>query len=230
MKKLLLVFLFIVGVSYAQIQVSVWTDKSAYTQEDTISITVTAYNPTIDTVWLEFSSACQGNYLIDDLNWIQNVVCATVLTFRKIDPLSGFNWQFRYPDPHRTFPTLSAGSHRVVGEVLGYMRSEAVTISIEAKIDVKQPSSRACDFQLNQNYPNPFNATTVIIYQIPRAGLVRMTIHDILGRKILTIVDGNQSAGEHVVCIKSDPLPSGNYWCRIKYEDQSRTRQMTVAR
>jgi hypothetical protein len=50
---------------------------------------------------------------------------------------------------------------------------------------------------LRQNYPNPFNPETTIRFDLPRATTVRLVVHDILGRKIRTLVDEEESEGTH---------------------------------
>lgn len=53
------------------------------------------------------------------------------------------------------------------------------------------------DIVLDQNHPNPFNPSTVIRYQLPRQGWVKIVVYDILGRHVRTLVDQIQSAGFH---------------------------------
>ena len=53
------------------------------------------------------------------------------------------------------------------------------------------------DFALGQNYPNPFNPSTIIPYQLPAAGHVRLDVFNVLGQRLATLVDAERSAGAH---------------------------------
>ena len=53
------------------------------------------------------------------------------------------------------------------------------------------------DFALGQNYPNPFNPSTVIPYQLPASGHVRLDVFNVLGQRLATLVDAERSAGAH---------------------------------
>ena len=53
------------------------------------------------------------------------------------------------------------------------------------------------DFALGQNYPNPFNPSTIIPYQLPVAGHVRLEVFNVLGQRLATLVDAERSAGMH---------------------------------
>ncbi|HOX87439.1 MAG TPA: FISUMP domain-containing protein [bacterium] len=67
------------------------------------------------------------------------------------------------------------------------------SIVIEATGIAEPGLSSPNDFTLHQNYPNPFNPTTVILYELTQPGHVRIDIHNILGQKVRTLVDGYQT-------------------------------------
>ena len=55
------------------------------------------------------------------------------------------------------------------------------------------------EFALHQNYPNPFNPTTQIRYDLPEDQIVTITIYDVMGRNIRTLMNNNQAAGYHSI-------------------------------
>ncbi|MFN0157539.1 MAG: S8/S53 family peptidase [Bacteroidota bacterium] len=72
------------------------------------------------------------------------------------------------------------------------------------------------EFVLEQNYPNPFNPSTVIKYQLGSSNAVLLRVFDILGREVLTLVNGRQEAGRHSVEFNAQNLGSGVYFYRLE--------------
>jgi hypothetical protein len=77
-------------------------------------------------------------------------------------------------------------------------------------------------------YPNPFNARTTISYSLPRDSEIEIAIFDITGRKIETLVQGQETAGEHSVAWDGKDLPSGLYFYRINAGEYSQTRSCVL--
>jgi Ca2+-binding EF-hand superfamily protein len=71
-------------------------------------------------------------------------------------------------------------------------------------------------FKLNDNYPNPFNASTVISYQIPASSHVLLTVYNLAGEEVTTLVDENQSAGQYSIRVTMPDLTSGIYFYRLQ--------------
>jgi hypothetical protein len=71
-------------------------------------------------------------------------------------------------------------------------------------------------FVLSQNYPNPFNPGSTIQFDLPNASQVTLTVYDILGRNVETLVDGVRASGTHKVQFNPTNLPSGVYFYRIQ--------------
>jgi hypothetical protein len=70
-------------------------------------------------------------------------------------------------------------------------------------------------YTLLQNYPNPFNPTTVITYSLPVKALVTLTVCDILGRVVKTLVNDHQNEGTYSVTFSACDLSSGVYFYRL---------------
>ena len=83
-------------------------------------------------------------------------------------------------------------------------------------------------YQLYANYPNPFNPSTMISYDIPVASNVNLTVYDILGREVQTLVNQKQNAGKYGVRFDASRLSSGVYFYRIVAGNYVATRKMAV--
>lgn len=70
-------------------------------------------------------------------------------------------------------------------------------------------------YSLSQNYPNPFNPTTTIKFALPKASDVSLIVYDILGRKVVELVNGNLPAGYHTVMFNASNYASGVYFYRL---------------
>jgi hypothetical protein len=83
---------------------------------------------------------------------------------------------------------------------------------------------------LHANYPNPFNPSTIIPFDLPEAGHVRLEIFDLLGRHIETIVDAEMAAGRHTASFNASRHASGIYLVRISAGSFTSTRQVTLVK
>lgn len=91
----------------------------------------------------------------------------------------------------------------------------------------------SASYQLSDNYPNPFNAATTISYSLAIEGFVRINIYDELGRSIRTLVNKNQSPGNHAVIWDGENnagefVSSGRYFYRLTAGAHAITKQMIM--
>ena len=84
------------------------------------------------------------------------------------------------------------------------------------------------DFYLNQNYPNPFNPNTKIKYSVPQTSQVQITIFDVLGNEIETLVKGEKPPGTYEIIWNADKLTSGIYFYQLKAGDFVETKKMIL--
>ncbi len=83
-------------------------------------------------------------------------------------------------------------------------------------------------FRLYNNYPNPFNPTTQITYDVAEAGLVKLEVFDILGRKVAVLVNNRKAAGTYTVTFDASNLSSGMYFTRFTAGNSVQTSKMTL--
>ncbi len=93
-------------------------------------------------------------------------------------------------------------------------------------------ASIPADFRLDQNYPNPFNPSTVIQYQIPKAGYVTLKVYDMLGREVASLVDNYEAAGNYKVTLNAQSLKlnltSGVYFYTLRSGAFTQTKKLIL--
>ena len=89
------------------------------------------------------------------------------------------------------------------------------------------------EFVLHQNYPNPFNPTTILSYDLPENGLVNITIYNIMGRLVRTLVNSSQTAGHksiqwNATNNRNEPVSAGLYLYIIQAGEFRQTKKMVL--
>jgi len=93
---------------------------------------------------------------------------------------------------------------------------------------IDSPNNVSKLFSLANNYPNPFNVSTTISYTLPYQSNVTLDIYDILGRKVETLNNGNQSAGSHSIIWNADGFSSGVYFYKLTAGEYKHTQKMML--
>jgi len=88
------------------------------------------------------------------------------------------------------------------------------------------PSELPGNFELHQNFPNPFNPSTAISWQLAVGSQVDLSVYNILGQKVATLVNNHQPAGHHRVEWDATGFASGVYYYRIEAENFVQTCKM----
>nr|MBP6672659.1 T9SS type A sorting domain-containing protein [Bacteroidota bacterium] len=101
----------------------------------------------------------------------------------------------------------------------------------DLQLHVERASSALPEaFVLQQNYPNPFNPSTTIRYRIPASARVTLTVHDLLGKEIASLVDEHQEAGMHIVEFNAASYSSGIYFYTLRSGANSSTQKLILMR
>ncbi len=91
-------------------------------------------------------------------------------------------------------------------------------------------STPIASFALHPAYPNPFNVSTNIRFNLPKAGVAKLKVYNVLGEQVSTLVDGHLQGGEHKVQWKADKVASGTYLIRLSFENHSETQKVTLVK
>jgi hypothetical protein len=83
-------------------------------------------------------------------------------------------------------------------------------------------------YEVMQNYPNPFNPSTTVEYILPGMPHVSLSLYDMLGQEVATLVSANQAAGYHEVKFDGCGLSSGRYFCRLRAGDFVETKRLML--
>jgi predicted outer membrane repeat protein len=123
--------------------------------------------------------------------------------------------------------SIRKGSSAAVEGSVAY--SETSSCSSAPKQVVQIPQMQY-GFSLLENYPNPFNGSTTIGYSIAVAGHVQLTVFDMSGRAVATLVDEVQDAGEYNVLFRTSELPDGRYYYVLESNGERLTGSMMLVR
>jgi hypothetical protein len=93
-----------------------------------------------------------------------------------------------------------------------------------------EPVGVATQFDLGNNYPNPFNPTTQIEYSVPNKGLVNLTVYNLLGQEVVTLVNQRMDAGNYRITFNGANMASGIYFYRLTTAGQSATKKMLLVK
>ncbi len=131
---------------------------------------------------------------------------------------------------------IAVGSSEGAGKNDASMSAERVLVlenseATGADGDVVMPAT----FTLGQNYPNPFNPSTTIAFELEAetAGHVSLVVFNVLGQKVITLLDGAMHAGQHAISWHGlddvgRPVGSGVYLYRLRVGEKTATRTMTL--
>jgi hypothetical protein len=118
-----------------------------------------------------------------------------------------------------------ASRDTVMSKVLDWFCASGVGVE-EKDSAIRIPQS---EFKLFQNLPNPFTNGTTFRFSLPEKSLVSLSIHDVAGRTVETLVNGELGSGIHEVEWNTD-VPSGIYFYRLNSGDFSATRKLIILR
>ena len=134
-------------------------------------------------------------------------------------------------DPRRTINTMYAvaftpnGTCFIGGSLGIVLKGNNSLVNI-----THEPGSIPERYLLQQNYPNPFNPTTKIRYELPVNGNVKLTVYDISGREVNSLINGYQNAGVYSLEFNGSGLSSGVYFYKLETQEFTQTKKMILVK
>jgi len=113
-----------------------------------------------------------------------------------------------------------------VGDLNWYPDKKAAWIQDPVGVDAV--TGLPTEFSLDQNYPNPFNPSTKIVYNVPVQSQIQLDVFDVLGRRVTTLVNEVQPAGQHIVNFDASQLSSGVYFYRLSTQNLTLSKKMIL--
>ena len=188
-------------------------DESADVDDDELTYHFTAELIINDQLKTEYDTTLTANEMKIDYQSVFDEIYAAQ------SMLAGIEWDV----------SVSDGVEEVMAEngplTVGINASDAVLSINEELLPEK--------FALHQNYPNPFNPITTLRYDLPEQGFVTITIYDMLGRQVKTLVNTTQEAGFKSVIWNATndygkPVSAGVYLYKIQAGEFVQTRKMVL--
>ena len=126
--------------------------------------------------------------------------------------------------PPQNNPDLSADQINLIAQWI----NQGASLQLSEEINISPQ-----EYTLHQNYPNPFNPNTSMNFDLPKDGLVNITIYDMMGRIVKTLVNGSQTAGfKNIQWNATDNLgkavPAGVYLYSIETKDFTKSKKMIL--
>jgi hypothetical protein len=103
-----------------------------------------------------------------------------------------------------------------------------IAVEVGSITGIHKNSEIASSYFLGANYPNPFNPSTKITFSVPQAGNVKLSVYDLLGNEVKTLINGFTQKGSYTVDLNAAGLSSGVYFYTMTAGDFKETKRMML--
>ena len=158
------------------------------------------------------------------VNYRRHGVGALVDPKERMYAPDGIFWDIDWPLPESLRYTNEAlKTYSTDGDPVGDRNWWPEIVGVE-KINTTIPS----EYTLSQNYPNPFNPTTEMSFAIPVSGNTTLSIYNVLGQKVATLVNKELQAGSYKYQFDASNLTSGIYFYKLESSNYSQVKKMML--
>ncbi len=154
----------------------------------------------------------------DDPNYNSLIDHLLISTYANDEYGGGNTITLRLDDEYSNYANRISDHRPVMGQFLGRYTP--------VYSDTGLPSAH----KLLDVYPNPFNASATISFALDEAGRVKLSVYNILGRKVATLYEGKLETGDHRVIWEAQGFPSGVYFARLETSGRPVTARMLLVK
>jgi len=202
---------------------------------------------TTEQVWVDFGAKLGDEWPVIAPNKLARWTVQFQSTTDTVKTLAGtftkcYRFHFRFPGADNSWDEWYAFNVGPVKRInygialFEYILESAILngTSLPTSVEEENPTRAIHQFELLQNHPNPFaNGVTVIRYRLIKAAPVMLSIYDVLGREIKTLIQRNQSPGEYAVSWdgtnkRGEKAPSGIYFYQIRAGNLTETKKIVL--
>lgn len=183
-------------------------------------------------------SADTGYVVAGSLSSIRYEFVDTCGLLMKLDPQGSTLWTQAYPcgDFGAGFGALDViqagdSSFVLAGGINWGLETSFALMKTEPDRSVPVSPQRAGEIPEHYRisaFPNPFNPVTTLSFTLPRAGTVRLAVHDLLGREVRRLTDEVFAAGAHAIRFDGADLPSGLYFATLRSGEFTATQKLLL--
>jgi len=138
----------------------------------------------------------------------------------------GYSWHTdSRSNPELNFVTSSGNKIFAFGEYGAILTTPIDEVN---SVSYREWDTKSLEYTLYQNYPNPFNPSTSIQYSLKESGKVDLAVYNMLGQKVLTLVNEFQHNGNHQIKFDASHLASGIYIYRIKANNFTSSKKLLL--
>ncbi len=145
----------------------------------------------------------------------------------------GTHWLFTYYKQGVGFVNLDISTINQTDKVICKLRHfSEIAGSTQSELNVDELVSNVVPskFELKQNYPNPFNPSTTIEYSIPQKSFVKLSVYNLLGKEVATLVNGVKDKGVYRYHFDAANLSAGVYLYRLETDQTVLTKKMVLVK
>ena len=186
-------------------------------------------------IYIRFHANDGGAYAT---GWaIDNILLEAIKPWATVNPTFGFiayseteTFQVNFDAADLTNGVYNA--NMILNFNTGSSDTIVVTMNVGG-LNVEEPVTVPGSFTLHQNYPNPFNPVTTLSYDLPEDALVNITIYDIMGQVVRTLINIEQTAGFKSIQWNAtndagQPVSAGPYLYMIQAGEYKTTKKMVL--